>query len=234
MGLKIQYFQHVPYEGPGYISDWAVKNGHQMTGTKLYEGQELPDVNDLDWLVIMGGSMSIYDENISWLAGEKDFIKRAIDAGKTVIGICLGAQLIADVLGAKVYPNKEKEIGWWPVKLTPEGEKQPLLKDLPEEFVTFHWHGDMFDIPEGAVHLIASDVCSNQAFIFKDRVLALQFHFETTESSVKDIIENSRHELVEAPHIEPEDRMISQAGYFMPDNNKRLEMILDRLAGKPE
>ena len=231
MGLRIQYFQHVPYEGPGYISEWATKYGHLLSGTMLYEEHTLPDAGDFDWLVIMGGSMSVYDENISWLAEEKRFIKEVIDAGKTVIGICLGAQLIADVLGAKVYPGKEKEIGWWPVRLTPDGEKHPLLMDLPEEFVTFHWHGDTFDIPEGAVHLISSDVCSNQAFIFNENVLALQFHFETTETTVKDIIDNSRHELVEAHHIEPEERMLSQAGYFIPDNNKRLEMILDRLAG---
>ena len=230
MSLRIHYFRHVPYEGLGHIETWAKKHGHELSVTEFYNGHVLPDIDSIDWLIVMGGSMSVYDENIPWLKDEKDFIKKVIDAGKTVIGICLGAQLIADVLGAGVYPNKEKEIGWWPVKLTPEGEKNPLLMDLPEEFVTFHWHGDTFDIPKEATHLISSDVCSNQAFLYNDKVLALQFHFEMTEDAVKDIVENGRHELVEAPHIEPEERILSQAGYFIPDNNKWLEMILDRLA----
>ncbi len=224
---------HVPYEGLGFIEEWANKHVHELSCTKIYENDyELPSIDDFDWLVIMGGSMSIYDKSISWLSEEKQFILKTIDAGKTVIGICLGAQLIADVLGAKVYANDQKEIGWWPVKLTKEGERHPLLMGLPEEFVTFHWHGDMFDIPEGAIHLLASDVCSNQAFIYDDRVLALQFHFETTVNSIKDIIDNSRNELVKAPYIQTEEQMLTEAGYFIPDNNSRFEMILDRLVKK--
>jgi len=230
MSLRIHYFQHVPYEGLGHIETWATGLGYALSNTKVYENHTLPDIDDFDWLVVMGGNMSVYDEDIVWLAEEKKFIRKAIDAGKTVVGICLGAQLIADVLGAKVYPNKEKEIGWWPVRLTKEGDRHPLLRDMPEEFVTFHWHGDMFDIPEGAVHLMASDVCVNQAFLYNDKVLALQFHFETTEKSINDIVTNSRKEFVKSPHIEPEERIFSQAGYFIPDNNKWLEMILNRLA----
>jgi GMP synthase (glutamine-hydrolysing) len=230
MSLRIHYFQHVPFEGPAYIESWAEKNGHSLTSTHFYKGDELPAIDDLDWLVIMGGSMNIFDENLKWLNAEKEFISKVIDSGKTVIGICLGAQLIAHVLGARVYPNNEKEIGWWPVKLTKEGEKHPLLMDIPEEFATFHWHGDTFDIPEGAVHLMSSDVCANQAFLYKEKVLALQFHFETTESSVRDIVTNCRDELVKASHIQTEEQILSQAGYLIPDNNKHLEMILDRMA----
>ena len=230
MSLRIHYLLHVPFEGPGYIEEWALKNNHKQSFTKFYDNGDLPEQDEFDWLVVMGGSMNIFDESLLWLNEEKRFIKESVGAGKTVLGICLGAQLIAHVLGAKVYPNKEKEIGWWPVKLTSAGEKHPLLKDIPEEFVTFHWHGDMFEIPEGAVHLISSEVCANQAFLYNKKVLALQFHFETTEASVKDIVTNCRDELVKAPFIEPEDRILSQAGYFIRDNNKRMKMILDRLA----
>jgi len=230
MSLRIHYFKHVPYEGLGYIETWAKQRGCELTCTEFYNEPVLPGPDDYDWLVVMGGSMSIYDETIPWLKDEKKFLKEAVNAGKIVIGICLGAQLIADVLGAKVYPNKEKEIGWWPVHLTVEGDKHPLLMDMPEEFVAFHWHGDMFDIPEGAIRLMSSDACANQAFLYGDRVLALQFHFEMTEDTIKDIIKNSRKDIVDSLHVEPEERMISQAGYFIPDNNQRLEMILDRLA----
>ena len=230
MSLRIHYFMHVPYEGLGFIEEWAHKHSHELSCTEFYEDEhKLPSIEDFDWLVIMGGSMSIYDEAIPWLSEEKQFILKAIKSGKKVIGICLGAQLIADVLGAKVYPNRQKEIGWWPVRLTEEGERHPLLRDLLSEFITFHWHGDMFDIPEGAVRLISSDVCENQAFVYKEQVLALQFHFETTEQSVSDIIRNSRHELVNAPFIQPENKMLELMKRYISENNERLDRILDRM-----
>ncbi|NPA36977.1 MAG: type 1 glutamine amidotransferase [Chlorobi bacterium] len=232
MSLRIHYFQHVPFEGPGYIEQWALNNGHKLSSTHFYKGDKLPGIDDFDWLVIMGGSMNIFDKNLLWLNEEKEFLKKTIDAGKSVVGVCLGAQLIAHVLGADVYANDEKEIGWWPVKLTKEGKKHPLLTGIPDEFSTFHWHGDTFDTPEGAVHLMSSDVCRNQAFLYKEKVLALQFHFETTKYSVKEIVANCRDELVKAPHIQTEEQILSQADYLIPDNNKHLEMILDRLAGK--
>ncbi len=232
MSLRIHYFKHVPYEGLGFIEQWAQKHGCSLSCTEFYkDGHEIPSVDNFDWLVVMGGSMSIYDETIPWLKEEKQFILKTIETGKKVIGICLGAQLIADVLGADVYPNDRKEIGWWPVKLTPEGKKHTLLKDFPDEFVTYHWHGDMFDIPEGATRLISSDVCANQVFVYSDNVLALQFHFETTPQTVVEFINNSRHELVDAPFIQPEDEMLELMIKYIPENNRRLEMILDKMKG---
>src|SRR6478672_4002501 len=159
----IHYVQHVPFEGLGCIETWAFEKGHTLSATKFYQGDPLPELATIDWLVVMGGPMSGHDETQHpWLKDEKKFIKQAIAAGKTVVGICLGAQLIADVLGAHVYKNTYKEIGWFEVTRTaPEND---LLNDLNIPFPVFHWHGDTFDLSDDAQTLLQSKVCANQAF----------------------------------------------------------------------
>ena len=174
MSLRIHCLQHVPFEGIGHIDMWAKKRGNSLSFTRFFEKVKFPAQDDFDWLVVMGGSMNIFDDGLEWLNDEKGFVKETIEAGKTVVGICLGAQLIAHVLGAKVYANNQKEIGWWPVTTTEAGNKHRLLKDFSDEFVTFHWHGDTFDIPEGAVDLLSSTVTTNQAFLYDDRVFACE------------------------------------------------------------
>jgi len=179
---NIAVIMHVPFEGLGCIEQWITKNNHSVTYIRLYEKHELPDMNAIDWLIVMGGPMGVYDEAIyPWLSEEKTFIKQAIEAGKTVLGICLGSQLIAEVLGAKVYPNKQKEIGWFDVALSERAKTDSLFAGFEDKFPVFHWHGDTFDLPEGSKHLISSEVCKNQAFLYNDKVLGLQFHFEVTE-----------------------------------------------------
>jgi GMP synthase (glutamine-hydrolysing) len=145
--MRIHYLQHVPFEEPGFFKEWSEAKDYQFTGTKFFEDDTLPALDDIDWLIIMGGPMSIYDEIIyPWLTKEKAYVKAAIEKGKTVIGVCLGAQIIADVLGASVYKNNYKEIGWFPVKKIISEEKN-IFSDLPEEFLAFHWHGETFDLP---------------------------------------------------------------------------------------
>src|SRR2546428_2396131 len=122
--MNIHYFQHVPFEGLGCIEDWANRKSHVLSSTRFFEKHTLSDLKTIDWLIVMGGPMGVYDESeYLWLKEEKEFIKKAIDANKVVIGICLGSQLIAEVLGAKVYKNKFTEIGWFPVEVF-EGTKQ--------------------------------------------------------------------------------------------------------------
>ncbi|MCF7818860.1 MAG: type 1 glutamine amidotransferase [Kiritimatiellales bacterium] len=189
--MKLHYLQHVPFEGLGMIEDWAKAHGAEISSSQLFNGDPLPDLGSFDWLVIMGGPMGIYDhDEHPWLIAEKAFIRSAIDSGKTVLGICLGAQLIADVLGAKVYPGPQKEIGWFPIK---RAAGTPDL--IPEELTVFHWHGDTFDIPDGAIRLASSAACKNQGFIYGDRVVALQFHLETTEESMEALIAHCSDEL---------------------------------------
>lgn len=207
--MRIHYLQHVPFEGPGIIKNWVDTKNYLLTCTKFYESGILPDVNEIDWLIVMGGPMSVKDEDeYSWLIKEKTFIKKAIDSGKVVIGICLGAQLIADVLGAKIYRNDNKEIGWFPVKKVLNEAKPNLFSGLPEEFTAFHWHGETFDIPAGAVHLAYSEACRNQAFLYNNKVLGLQFHMEVTRDSVLGLIENCKDELVPGNYIQSAEQMV--------------------------
>lgn len=181
--LHIHYLQHVDFEGPGCIDQWANEKGHTLTSTQLYKGETFPDIQEIDWLIIMGGPMSANDDKkISWIIPEKQFIANAITAGKTVIGICLGSQLIASVLGAQVYANTHKEIGWFPIH-NPDSTKN-LLFENNKPFDVFHWHGETFDLPKGAALLASSEACKNQAFLYGNRVLGLQFHFEVTRDSL--------------------------------------------------
>ncbi len=232
MSLRIHCLQHVPFEGVGHIEVWAEKNNHSLSFTRFFEDVKLPSQDDFDWLVVMGGSMNIFDDGLDWLNDEKRFVKETIESGKIVVGICLGAQLIAHVLGAKVYANSQKEIGWWPVSTSQAGRETGLLDGFPDEFITFHWHGDTFDTPEGATNLLSSTVTSNQAFLYDDRVLALQFHLEAIIGWLEDITSNCRDELVDAPFIQSEKDILAGGVEYIKENNLRQEMLLDRLAEK--
>lgn len=152
INIRIHYLQHVPFEGPAGIVKWARKKGHKLTGTHLYNYEVLPHIDEFDFLVVMGGPMNIYEEgDYPWLKYEKQFIKDAIKNNKIVVGICLGAQLIADVLGGKVTKNSEREIGWLSVTFNSMASKYDFFKDFPKEFYVFQWHGDTFStLPEGA------------------------------------------------------------------------------------
>jgi len=128
--LRIHYFQHVEHEGLGSIEEWIRSSGHSSRATKFFEKTDLPELTDFDWLIVMGGSMSVNDEGeYPWLSDEKKFIKKAIDAGKTVLGICLGSQLVSSALGAQVYKNQEKEIGWYDIETSCFARSSKLFFD---------------------------------------------------------------------------------------------------------
>jgi GMP synthase-like glutamine amidotransferase len=206
--MRCHWLGHVPFEDAANIGHWAIEHGYEVTQSRLYAGQPLPQIDQIDALAIMGGPMNIYQHrDYPWLIQEKRFIEQAIDAGIPTIGVCLGAQLIADVLGAKVMQNRAIEIGWFEVELTDEAGKSDITKDLPSHFTAFHWHGDGFEIPAGAVHLAQSQACSNQAFLYEDRVLALQFHLEYSVQSIEKMLVHCADELVEGPCIQDRDRI---------------------------
>ncbi|NOY95357.1 MAG: type 1 glutamine amidotransferase [Chlorobi bacterium] len=179
--MKVHYLIHIPEEMPGGISSWAKQNGYNESYTRFYLNEDLPDATEPDFLVVMGGPMNIYqEEKYPWLKAEKQFIKRVIEQGKKVLGVCLGAQLVAGALGSKVVKNSETEIGWFPVFKTKEGRNSELLNSISDGQLIMHWHGDTFSIPEGATHLLYSEACENQAFLYGKNALALQFHLELT------------------------------------------------------
>ncbi len=224
--MILHWLQHVPFEGLGYIEDWAKSQSMEISCTRLFADEALPSSEAFDWLVVMGGPMGIYEhEKHPWLVVEKEFIKKAIVAGKTVLGICLGAQLIADVLGAKVYPGPQKEIGWFPIR---RAEGAPEI--IPEELTAFHWHGDTFEIPEGATRLASSKASKNQGFVYNNCVFALQFHMETTPQSMDALIENCSDELPNA------DDASSFVAHAEPSNNNEAgrEARLEERKQRPE
>lgn len=224
---KLHYLQHVDAEDLAHIAVWADNKGFDITATRLHLGELLPPIDTLDWLIVMGGPMNIYEESeYPWLAEEKRFIRQAIDAEKTVIGICLGAQLIADVLGAKVVSNKHTEIGWFPVRLTEAAKSLPTFEGIPDSFMAFHWHGDRFDIPEGATHVLESDACPEQGFLYGDRVIALQCHLEETGESVEHLLQNFQDEMTPGPYVQSPSE-VRQGSSAIPVMRAALERILD-------
>jgi len=230
--LRIHYFQHVLHEGLGSIEEWVSISGHSLTSTKFFERATLPEMFDLDWLIIMGGPMSVNDEEqFPWLTDEKKFIRQAIDEGKTVLGICLGSQLVSSALGAKVYNNKEKEIGWFDVEFTCFAKSNNMFFDMESRVKVFHWHGDTFDLPEDAIHLAYSKACKNQAYLYKDRVLALQFHLEPTWDLLLGMIESGRNELTSGKYIQSEDELLRHR-QLLESNKKIMFALLNRLVGQ--
>jgi GMP synthase (glutamine-hydrolysing) len=209
--MNIHYIKHVPFEGLGYMEDYFHSKGDLLTSTKLYENNYIfPSVEDIDWLIVVGGPMGVYDtSDYPWLIQEKTFIKSMIDSGKIVIGVCLGAQLIADVLGAKVYKNKYREIGWFPLTRSKEATTSKLGNIFPETINTFHWHGDTFDLPKNAVLLASSEACKNQAFSIDDRVFGFQFHFEATRDFAKALIVNCANELDGSKYVQSREAILS-------------------------
>ncbi|MEI6609399.1 MAG: gamma-glutamyl-gamma-aminobutyrate hydrolase family protein [Deltaproteobacteria bacterium] len=213
--MRIHYFQHVPYEGLGNIEGWIKSQKYSLSATRFYAADPLPQLAEIDLLIIMGGPMGAYDDiKYPWLTAEKQFIQESINAGKKVLGICLGAQLIAMVLGAKVYPHIHKEIGWFPLKVTEEGMESKVFKDFPNEFLAFHWHEDTFSFPRGAARLAETVACRNQAFSYGDKVVGLQFHLDAKRENIERWIENGAAELGKEQYIQTPEQMLAPEDEF--------------------
>lgn len=214
--MRLHVIQHVGHEGPGAIGSWARAREHAVAVTRLDRGEPLPAVADFDALVLMGGPMSANDEAIyPWLSAEKHLLEGAIQADRRILGVCLGAQIIASALGRRVYAASRPEIGWFPVRVRPEAARSRAFAAMPPVFTPFHWHGETFDLPEGAVHLAETDACPHQAFEIEfdggpsrggALVVGLQFHMEATAASVGAMCDADGASLACAPGApRPED-----------------------------
>ena len=224
--MRLHALQHVAFEGLGNIEEWARTHDVTISVSRLYANEVLPSLNAFDWLVVMGGPMNIYEEeSYPWLREEKALIKEAIKEGKVVLGVCLGAQLIADVLGAKVTRNRYREIGWFPLNSV-----HPTLAGIiPAGSPVMHWHGDTFALPSGAELLASSEACRHQGFIFQGRVIALQFHLETTPATLASLINHGGDELLPAsPYIQTPEEMLTDPSRFQAIN-QMMEALLNRL-----
>jgi GMP synthase-like glutamine amidotransferase len=225
--MRIHSLEHQPEEGPAKIAAWAAARGHPIARTALYAGEPPPALEDFDLLVIMGGGMNIYQHrDHPWLVAEKEFLRRAIDAGKPILGICLGAQLLADVLGGKVWQNAEKEIGWWPVELT---DRAAPFTAFPEKMTVMHWHGDTFTLPPGARRVAQSAGCAEQGFVWGGRVVGLQFHLEMGAVNVADLVNVAAEDLTPGRYVQSAAQLLETPA-DLPAAHAALDALLDELA----
>lgn len=226
--MRVHYLQHVPFEDPGSIKPWVLANGHKLSSTLLFKLEKLPHPEEIDMLIVMGGPMSVNDEReFPWLVNEKLFIKECVESGKSVLGICLGAQLIANAMGAKVYRNHFKEIGWFPVKGIFTSNN--FIFKFPPVFEAFHWHGETFNLPEGAVHIAKSEGCENQAFQLGRSVIGLQFHLEATPETVGQLVANCRKELQRSKYVQSEEEIIQSTPERYKSANELMSEVLSFL-----
>jgi GMP synthase-like glutamine amidotransferase len=230
--MKVNVFQHVPFEDIGSMAPWLKARGAEVRYTRFFENPSFPDRKGLDLVIVMGGPMSVNDEmEFPWLRPEKQFLHDAIGHGVSVLGVCLGAQLIASALGCRVYRNRVKEIGWFPIEGTPA---PATAFRFPPTCTVFHWHGETFDLPAGAVRLARSEVCENQAFQIKENVIGLQFHLETTRQSARVLVEHCSHELVPGPYIQSAFQLDAVPDETYAEINGLMDQVLtyvERLAG---
>lgn len=220
--MEIAILQHVDFEGPAEIENWCRQTGNEYKVYRLFLGEALPKAERTDFLVILGGPMSVLDE-LPWLEEERQLIRVLISQGKPVFGVCLGGQQIAKTLGADIFQGEYREAGWLPIRTM----KSETLGELPEELVVFHWHGEQFGLPEGAECLFTSEVCPNQGFIYKENVIGLQFHFESTKESIESILQNDAAFLDGTAYTQTSAEI---RNYPIPASNRKLlYRLLDRL-----
>lgn len=229
--MRVVCLQHADYETPDAIEAWARDRGHAFAVVRpLFE--EYPDTGDFEMLVVMGGPMGAYeDATYPWLAAERSFIREAADAGRLVLGVCLGAQLTAMALGGAAHPHTVRELGWFPVRLTPAGRASRVLAALPDEFVVGLWHGDTYDLPPGVETAATSEACPNQAFEMRDgRVVGMQFHLEWSASSLETL--SDRHPdwfTTRGPFVQTREQL-THPGAVRDEGVRLLERILDAMA----
>ena len=231
--MRLHVIEHVTFETPALIGEWARERGHELTSS-VASSEEYPDCEEIDFLVVLGGPMDADDEVTNpWLHTEKHYIAQCIATGHIVLGVCLGAQIIAEVLGGRVRRNHEREIGWYAVHKTEFADSEPLFVGWPEYFVAGQWHGDTFDLPGGLEPLYSSEACANQAFVFDRRVVGLQFHLEWTEESLAQLVDACRAELNGgALWVMSASELVDEAPERIAANKELLFQLLDDMTAE--
>lgn len=190
--------KHVAGEGPGLLAEELDRRHLQHRTVEFSQAHTLPAIEDVAGAIVLGGPMNVDETGrFPFLAAEREWLATLLDTSTPVLGICLGSQMMARARGAVVRPNGKKEIGYYPIRLTGEGRRDPLFAGLPDEFETFHWHGDRFEIPSGSANLATSEICDRQAFRVGERAYALQFHPEITATMIRSWVAKGEEELRE-------------------------------------
>lgn len=225
--MRIHCLQHSPLPGQTYLPDWAARHGHAWEHTVMSSvGPGPPPIESVDCLMITGGPMSVWEERrFPWLREEKRYLERYLATGKPVLGICLGAQMLAEVLGARTLTGPHKEIGWFEIRTTSGFRRSNLAGSLPTQFETFLWHGDTFELPDGAVHIARSDAFDRQGFLWGP-ALALQFHLEVRPDWVKMLVGRDAHELVPATFVQSVGAVLGRPEALYESNNALMERLL--------
>lgn len=225
--MRVHWLQHADFEDLGCIAPWLAARGDTVTHTRLFAGEAPPSADTFDFLIVMGGPMNIYEyDAYPWLKAEKALIKQAIAANKLVLGICLGSQLIADVLGGVTTRNAHTEVGWFSVEMNAAAKQSKVFAGFPDRYTAFHWHGDTFAIAPGARNLASSEACAHQAYDYGDRVAAIQFHLEVTAANARDWFAHERPET--ARYVQTPENILADVRLFA-QNNKLMIQLLENL-----
>lgn len=228
--MNIHVIQHAKYEGPGHIIQWAEDRNISLNVVSMYKRQPLPDPAYGDGIIFLGGPMNVYDNHrYSWLNREKKFLNSAIAYKKPIVGICLGAQMLANALGGRVFENEKKEIGWFPVRFSNTMSQFDFMEREEKELVAFHWHQETFDLPMKSDLLAESDACKNQAFIANDCWLGLQFHLETTRQNLQEMIRNGKDQLDDGENefVQTEEELLNVSDETYDKMHALLYKMLD-------
>lgn len=227
--MHVHTIIHAPFEKLGAIETWINEKNYQHSTTHTYKGEQLPDISNFDFLIIMGGPQSpLKVDQYPYLRDEILLAKKVIEHNKPLLGICLGAQLIGEALGAKTERSPNKEVGAYPIEVTKDGLEDPLFKLFPQQFDVMHWHNDMPGLPEGGKLLAKSAGCPRQAFSYGDRVYGFQFHLEMTPEVIKGMLEHCPEDITQGKYIRTPEEIL--ATNYQPINHK-LIIALNYLAG---
>lgn len=232
--LRVHWLQHVEYEGLGALELRLLARGAALARTRLFAGEPLPALDDIDFLIVLGGPMSVNDEAaLPWLAPEKALLRKVIARGAPVLGICLGAQLMACALGGAVGPSPEREVGWWPVAAVPPPPAPPFpLFPFPAALTALHWHGEALTPPAGTVLLARSAGCPHQALQAGPRAIGLQFHPEADPAWVGAVLAHSPESLRPGPYVMRREDLLADLEERCRVGNALLELLLDFLIGE--
>jgi len=228
--MRVLCLQHDPLDGPGALLDWAAERGHQVTSCLISAGEQLPALDSFDLLVSLGGPMGAYEEEKHpWLTVEKEYLRRAVAAGKRILGLCLGCQLLADALGGRAFRHTCKEFGWQPIEPLPDGREWFGTANV---FQAFQWHGDTYSLPPGAKQLAGNTAAEQQAFLFLgpagNPVLGLQFHLEWTEDMAKEALAEPGVAPPASPFVQTPEEILSDPSLF-ETARERFYALMDRL-----
>lgn len=229
--MRLHLLEHDPIDiRRNNITAWAEKKGYAVNRTEVFTGAGTPSHKDFDWLIVLGGSQHAWEEQKHpWLAQEKRFISEALASDKIILGICFGAQLLAETLGGRVFPNEKEEIGWYDVRLSLEGKQSFLFKNVPDTFLTFHWHSDHFTLPPGCTGLACSDPTPYQAYTHKDhRIACLQFHPEYTIEMIRFFAGECGHEWKNGRYVAGKEAVLSRSEQI-PETYWLMELLLDNM-----